>query len=189
MAHGSFRNLVGFVERGEFHGLKQALILGLPVLLSAVHGPPLRAADVVTDLAAEFPLIGSLQEAAWRGDDAFVDARLGYDLDALPEGGSASAVLARRAMAVCGWLRNDNEHGRALRLAERVVARIAPMRETSDGDRVERLYWEAMLLGDVLDRKAEALARLLEAEALAPEDDRILQSAQQLAQALGAFGR
>jgi hypothetical protein len=102
---------------------------------------------------------------------------------------ATSVVLARRAVEVCAWLRNDNEYGTAMRVAERVLQRLAAMREETDADRVERLYCESILLAEFLDRKAEALAVLQAAEKLAPDDDRLLSRQLQLAEALAEFGR
>lgn len=139
-------------------------------------------------VSQEDTLIAQARTAAGRDEHLAVDASLLAE-SGLASQAAPSVTLARRAMAVCGWLRNDNEPARAMRLAERVVERLATMKESSTADRVERLYWEAMLLSGILDRKAEALALLQEAEELAPDDDRILQCELQLAQALAEFGR
>jgi tetratricopeptide (TPR) repeat protein len=102
---------------------------------------------------------------------------------------SDGAVIARRAAAVCGWLQNENEYGRAIKLAERTIRHLAKMNERSDADRAERLYWEAWLTAEVLDRKSDAIALLREAEKLAPEDERVTDLALRLVSAVNEFGR
>ncbi len=146
------------------------------------------SSSAVTDVQAEDGVVAAARQSALADDDMGVDVTLFSGLSDRSVD-QRSVTLARRAVGVCGWLRNDNEYGRAMRLAERVLQRLAGMSESNDTDRVERLYWESVLLAGILGRKADALVKLQEAERLAPDDDRILQSEQQLAQALGSFGR
>jgi len=151
---------------------------------AAVRRPP-SLSDV--NPLVEDEVVTSARQAALAGNDGELDrlllSQMSVHAQAVP-----SVSLARRAVGVCAWLRSDGSHGTAIRVAERVLAQLASMRESDDADRVERLYWEAMLRVDILDQKALALERLKEAEALAPEDERLLACAQQLAQALAEFG-
>ena len=133
-------------------------------------------------------MIASVRSASRAGDDSTATSLLSSQTG-LASQKSPSVLLAQRAMAVCGWLTSENEYGRAMRLAQRILPQLARMREDNDADRVDRLYWEAMLLANILDEKLAAMARLEEAQKLAPEDDRILQSAEELARALAEFGR
>jgi hypothetical protein len=88
----------------------------------------------------------------------------------------SDATLARRAVAVCGWLQADNEYGRAAKVARRTLARI----DSATGQKpvaaadVERVYWEAILAGRMLDRLSTAIDLLDSALKVAPNDDRLL---------------
>lgn len=126
--------------------------------------------------------------AAVRDDFSVVDRWL-ISGEGMAYQAAASVTLARRAVGVCAWLRNNGDYGRAMRVAERAVEHLATMSEAGNADRVERLYWESVLRGDFLDQKEAALSLLQAAEQLAPNDDRILENQLQLADALAAFGR
>jgi len=140
------------------------------------------------DVAREVNLASIAHSAALQGDNVGADDIL-TESGKLEQQAGASAILARRAASVCAWLRNDNEYGRAARLAERMIGRLSALTETNDADRVERLYWEACLEGNILDHKARALELLREAEKLAPDDPRILEDELRWAQALAEFGK
>jgi len=110
---------------------------------------------VVTTLPAndpvriEWELIAKAHQSARGDDEAATDAQIaatGADRTVAP-----SVLLARRTMAVCGWLQNDNEYGRAMKVAQRALKQLATMKENNDTDREERLYWEALLEGRILD--------------------------------------
>jgi len=152
----------------------------------AVAGAPLATNDPVL---IEARLVASVYTAALtspRGVD--VTASL-TAASPFPTPMAPSVLLARRAMSVCSLLQSDNEYGRAMRLAEDTLARLADMQETTDADRVERLYWEALLEGWVLDQKAQAVVTLEAARKIKPDDDRILDLEHDLTKALSAFGR
>lgn len=102
---------------------------------------------------------------------------------------AASVAYAKRAAEVCAWLCNDNEYGKARVLASHAVVNLGKMDEATDGDRLERLYWEAWMEGEVLDRKERAIDLLNQAEKLAPEDDRIVELKLRLVAAIAEFGR
>jgi hypothetical protein len=128
------------------------------------NDPSQREANVVT----------AARRAAAENDDGNVDKLLASVVN--PNSKEVSSVLlARRAMAVCGWLWNDNEYGQAVKIARRAVANLASLKEDTKADRVERLYWEACLEGQILDRKRQAVRLLQAASALAPDDERILE--------------
>jgi hypothetical protein len=74
-------------------------------------------------------------------------------------------------------------------LAQRTISRLANLGESSDSDRAERKYWEALLEGEILDRKARALDLLQQAVALKPNDPRFSGPQVGWAQALAEFGR
>lgn len=138
-------------------------------------------------IQSEENLLGLARAEAMKGDDAGVDRRL------LSQDGKAgrihsSVLLAQRAVNICAWLRNQNEYAASRRTAKRAVAFLAGMREDTESERVERLYWESVLRGDFLGQRRKALELLQEAESLAPDDDRIVENAIQLADALGEFG-
>jgi hypothetical protein len=102
---------------------------------------------------------------------------------------ASSVLLSRRTMAVCSLLQSDNEHGRAMKLAQSALNRLANMTEQNDSDREERLYWQALLEGRVLDQKAVAVAHLEAARKIAPDDERVLVFEQEMAAALLAFDK
>jgi hypothetical protein len=137
---------------------------------------------------AEQQLVEQARAAVARGDLMAVDRAL-FSEDGQTDQIAASVALARRAVGVCAWSRNNGDDGSAMRIAERAVTHLAAMQEERDSDRVERLYWEAVLRGDFLDQKAVALSLLQASELLAPNDDRIVENQLQLADALAAFGR
>lgn len=154
----------------------------------AQSSAPLSPAQAQAAFQAEQALIEQARYAAGRDDPAVVDGILASQ-DGLANQVHPSVLLGRRAAGACAWLRNDGERAAAMRVAERALAVMATMREERDADRAERLYWEAVLRGDFLDQKEAALALLQEADRLAPDDDRILEGALQLAEALAEFGR
>ena len=134
----------------------------------------------------ETALIARARNAALCGDENGTDAELmtpGAERNIAP-----SVLLARRTMAVCGWLQNDNEFARAKKLAQRAIRRLASMQESNDGDRAERLYWEALLEGRILDRRKVALERLAAAKKLKPGDERVLALDGEFTAAMAQFG-
>lgn len=156
-----------------------------PVLAQAA---PDASGPTLSPVQEEVAAIAAARAAAHMQDDARLDDGL---LRATRTGAGAanSVVLARRALAVCGWLQNENEHGRALRVALRVLRRLAQMQEATTEDRIERLYAEALLESVVCDNKRRALLLLDDAQSLAPEDERILTLRLELAAAIAEFGR
>jgi hypothetical protein len=146
------------------------------------------AASASDEVQSEVAIITAARNSARLGDDPSVDLRLAAEAGFAGKE-APGVLLARRAAGVCGWLCNDNERGRAIKIAERVVRLLADMHEDSDSDRVERFYWEAWLEGEILNHKARALALLQEAEKLAPNDPRILDDELRWAQALGEFAK
>lgn len=165
------------------------------VLLLAVSLPAIaHSADLLSSaqakaaIEAEQTLVEQATLAADRSDYEEVGRYI------LSEEGQAgqiapSVLIGRRAVGVCAWLRNHDNCAAAIQVAERVVAHLQTMREENDSDRAERLYWEAVLTGDFLGKKEEAFYLLQEAELLAPDDERILDTSLQLAQALAEFGK
>lgn len=160
--------------------------VSFPVIATAAD--LLSAARAKAAFEAEQALVEQATLAAGRGNLELVDRHL-LSQDGLADQIAPSALLGRRAVGVCAWLRNNDEYGAAIKIAERTVAQLQSMREGNDSDRVERLYWEAILRGDFLDQKETAFYLLQEAELLAPEDERILENSLQLAQALAEFGK
>jgi hypothetical protein len=134
---------------------------------------------------AELTIVAAAQRAACADDDSGTDAQLSASggLKLVP-----SVALARRAAVVCGQLQNDNEYPRAIKLAQRAIARLAEMKEGNDADREERLYWEALLEGRILDHKAKAIVLLEAARALKPDDDRVLDLDLEFSKAVAQFG-
>jgi hypothetical protein len=166
--------------------LAAALVLFASALLGQPTDPTPRSA-VEADVQNEVRTIADAHRAAKADDDAKVDRHLGA-APAEVRKESASVTLARRAAGVCGWLRSEGDYGRAMAVARRTLKALAPLKERSDADRVERLYWEAFLAGEILDYRMRALELLQEAEKLAPDDDRILEAAQRWAATLAEFG-
>lgn len=134
----------------------------------------------------ELEVIAKAHQAARSGDEATVNTLFATStaLNVAP-----SILLARRAMGVCGRLQNDNEYANATKLAQRVLKRLAGMKENNDQDRAERLYWEALLEGRILDHKAVAIERLDEAAKFTPNDGRVLDLKRDLAASVARFGR
>jgi len=162
------------------------------VSLAATLSAPLAAQTPPSDRGKsaaerEVEIVAAARQAARRDDDRRLDAEL-RAMPASEETAAASVVLARRTAALCAWLRNDNEGERAARFAQRTIQQLSSMEEANDADRVERLYWEAWLEAEMLGHRRRALALLQAAEKLAPNDDRILATQLQLAQALAEFG-
>lgn len=165
--------------------------LALPALAlpagatNVVAGAPLAATDPVQ---IETALIASAHAAALTGTSAAVSPILAAG-SPFPAPVAPSVLLARRTMAVCGWLQSENQYGRAMQLAQSALGSLASMQETTNADHEERLYWEALLWGRVLDQKALAIERLEAAQSLNPNDDRVLELEQELVAAVAAFGR
>jgi hypothetical protein len=136
----------------------------------------------------EVAVVTRAHDAALKDDAAGADAQLA-SASRFTSGLAPSVVLARRAVEVCGWLQNENHYGRAMKVAQRAVKRLSSMREDNDADRAERLYWEALLQGHMLDEKVQAIALLDQARALRPDDDRILDLNLELSAAVAEFGR
>lgn len=135
----------------------------------------------------EMDLVAAAHNAARSDDDTTTDAQIvaaSLDLNIAP-----SVLQARRAMAVCGWLQNDNDYGRATKVAQRTLSRLAGLQENNDADRIERLYWEALLEGRILNHKRIALERLAAAKQIKPDDARIVELDQEFSAAVARFGR
>jgi hypothetical protein len=159
-----------------------------PVLQAGAADPiaatPLAATDPVQ---IESTFIAKLHASALKGAD--VSSLLAGTSSPFQEPLAPSVLLARRTMAVCGWLQSDNQHGLAMKLAQSALKNLANMKETSDVDHEERLYWEALLEGRVLDQKVRAIVSLEAARKINPEDDRVLELEHEFSAALAEFGR
>lgn len=162
------------------------LALALPARAADSNTPP--AASSTDPVQIETALIVKAHAAARAGGAADVDSLLA-SASPLPDCVAPSVLLARRTTAVCGWLQSDNEYGRAIKIARSSLGRLAAMKETNDADRAERLYWEAFLVGRILDQKAKAVTLLEAARKIAPEDERTAELELDFAKALAAFGR
>jgi hypothetical protein len=161
-------------------------LIALALRARASDGVP--AAPLVANdpILIEATLIADAHAAALSGAD--VSSFLKTTSSPFPDPVGPSVLLARRTVAVCGWLKNDNEHGRAARLARCVLNALAQMQESTDADHEERLYWEGLLEGRILDQKARAVLILEAARKIRPDDDRVLELEFELAAALDAFG-
>jgi hypothetical protein len=161
-------------------------LIALALRARASDGVP--AAPLVANdpILIEVSLIADAHAAALSGAD--VSSFLDTTSSPFPDPMAPSVLLARRAVTVCGWLQNDQEHGRAMKLARSVLNSLAKMKESTDADHEERLYWEALLEGRVLGQKAVAVAILEEARKICPDDDRVLELDHEFAAALNAFG-
>jgi hypothetical protein len=145
---------------------------------SARPNAALKETAVVTGALAaaevgDFPTLGSLlgSKSELRSDEA------------------PSVVLARRSAILCGWLQNQNKHRAAQKVATWSVKRLAHLSEPDESSRLERLYWEALLLGRYLDEKAQALPLLAAAAKIDPNDERIPALQSDLSRAVAQFGR
>ena len=163
----------------------------LALVHAQVQSPVGNPAAAVAAVQEDLRLVALAHQSASRGDAATAEAQLLPVADpttgTLPA--NASVILARRTMAVCGWLRDDGNYAGAVQLAERMIQRLATAREANETDHVERLYWEALLEGDILGHKGRALDLLEEAEKLAPDDERILSESLRWSGAVAEFGR
>jgi len=167
-----------------------ALCGGLPVVLHAQtnNASSSTVAAAAAAVQMEVNLIAAAHLAAKSDDASTTDAQLaGAGLGEFATK-PASVLLARRAAAVCGWLQNENDYGRAITLANRVTQQLASLSESTDADHEERLYWEAWLRGRALDQKVTAVALLQAAEKLKPDDVRVLDLEWPLVAAINAFG-
>ena len=153
---------------------------------NAVAGAPLAATDPVQ---IESMLIAKAHALASTGTAADVSSLLAATSSPFRDPIAPSVLIARRTMAVCGWLQSDNEYGRAMKLAQNVVTLLGNMKETTATDHEERLYWEGLLEGWVLDQKARAIELLEAARKLNPDDDRVLELEHEMVAAVAAFGR
>jgi len=157
-----------------------------PALVATALATP--EMSTATDPVQNEIAIVTRAHAAARGDDeAATDAQL-ENAATFQVASPSSVVLARRAMTVCGWLQNENDYGRANKVAQRALLRLAALTENNDSDHAERLYWEALLEGRILDHKAIAVERLGLAKQLAPDDDRVLDLYFEFSAALAQFG-
>jgi len=156
-------------------------------LACALYGAKTANAAATDEVRAEVALIAAAKHAAKVDDDLGVERQLASGL-VRGQRQAPGVVLARRAAAVCGWLQNDGDYGRAMRVARRAIRALAAYAEETDRDRATRLYWEAWLEGEVLDHRARALELLQGAAKLAPDDDHILAAAQRWASVLAEFG-
>lgn len=145
------------------------------------------AADI-DPIQHEIALVRQAHDAIRADRDTQAESQLSA-ASLLKEPPAPSVLLARRAATLCGWLRNENDYGRAGKVAQRAVDQLAKMREPSDADRAERLYWEALLVGRMLDQKKRALELLERAKTLSPDDDRIAELNLVFSAAVAEFGR
>jgi hypothetical protein len=150
------------------------------------HGK--RVEPAASAVRAEDAIVAAVREQARGDDDDAIDGLILQTPDKLL-GVAPSVALARRTVAVCGMLRNDNEYEKATRLAQRTVRKLAKMTEVLPEDRVERLYSEAWLEAKIIDNKARALQLLEAASVIAPDDERIAVLQLRVVAALSAFGR
>lgn len=169
--------------------LRTCLIIGCLcslVSLASASEPAVSGLPANDPVRNELEVVAKAYQAALRGDEAGTDTHLAAStaLDVVP-----SVLLARRAMTVCGRLQNDNEYARANKVAQRALKRLAGMKESNDKDRTERLYWEALLEGRILDHKAVAVERLEEADKLAPGNEGVLELKREFSAAVARFGR
>jgi hypothetical protein len=162
------------------------LIFGTLAVL-AMHAPSNATAQERSAVERELEIVATIRQAVGRNDESTVERQLSLP-SPIADKRAQSAVLARRAVHACGWLRNDNEHGRAQALAQRVIALLARMTEVETADRAERLYWEAWLEAEILGNRKRAIELALEAEKLAPDDERIAEDAYRWASAVAEFG-
>jgi len=147
------------------------------------------ASDASDPIQYEVNLWGRLHQEAKRDADAKVESLLldgGSPKDR--DTGEAGVLIARRAATICGWLRNENDYARAEKVAKRALKLIAPYAEKSDDAKIERLYWEALLLGEYVDRKKDALELVAKGRKLAPEDGRFVDLNREYSKAVAAFG-
>lgn len=135
----------------------------------------------------EDQFISNAHAAAERDDDVSVDSCLrGPQKDGSKE--APSVVLSRRAAILACWLRNDQSYPKAINVAKRALKLLGAMTESTDRDRVERLYWESILQGEILNNRPQALALLEKARKLAPDDDRLLEEELKWLGAITSFG-
>lgn len=174
------------------HTRRVVFILALTALLSLTQS--LRATDSLAPSNTssnpaqdECAIIAAIHSAAKAGNGSSADTLL-MQASALNPSEAPSVTLARRAVAVCGWLQDDDLYGAAIKLAQRTEAKLSNLTETNDADHAERLYWEAVLVGRVLDQKAKAVALLEAAHKIAPNDDRAAELELGFAKSLNEFG-
>lgn len=147
------------------------------------------ASDAALALETETRLVAQALQAAKRDAHDEADVHLAARGVGSVGSVSPSVLLARRTAEVCATLRNENDYGRAIRVAERAIALLAKLKEDNNEDRVERLYWEAALEADILDQKKRAIELLKEAEAISPKDERVILLQLRLVAAVAEFGR
>ena len=162
-------------------------LVSSPLALSAQAVAHQSPAAIVSPIQHENDLLALAHTAAQADDDSTVESQL-FVPSTLPEAPAPSILLARRAMALCGRLQNEDEYARASRLAVRVLAKLATLKEITDTAREERLYWEACLEAQILDHKVRAIALLRAAEKLAPDDSRVTDLELPLVAAVNSFG-
>ncbi len=100
-----------------------------------------------------------------------------------------SVVFARRNVILCGWMQNQNKYAQATKIATWAVGLLSHLKEPNDAAHLERLYWEALLLGQFMDQKVKAIKLLDAATMLDPKDERISSLKLELSQSVGSFGR
>jgi len=160
--------------------MSRATCLAAVLLAGVVRAAP--SAD------AEMTLVGGAMKAAAADDMGQLASLLG-GASKLKDGDPASVVLARRAVALCGWLQNQGDYGRATKVATWAQKLLKGQKEPDDASRVERLYWESLLLGRYLDSRDKALPLLAEAAKLDPADERISSLQLEFAEAVLQFGK
>lgn len=166
-------------------------LVALPAA-SYAQSTPVAAASVpvITGIAAvdEDNLIAQIRATALVSDTATILSMLEVP-SRLPDSAVPSVTLARRSFAVCVWLQVDGKGSKALTLTTAALAALSSLTETNGSDHADRLYWEALLTGRILDQKVAAIALLEKARAISPADQRIIQLELSLANAVATFGR
>lgn len=151
--------------------------------------PALDVEDASAVIREELRLVRAVRDAVKQDDDTLLSSALSTVGRGVFGRSASSVSVARRAAMACGELRNENDYVRASKLASRAIQQLAKLEETTDTDRAERLYWEAWMEANVLDRKLRAIELLRTAEKFAPADERIIELQLRLVSAVAEFGR
>ena len=136
----------------------------------------------------EMGVIGNAMKAAV-ADDLSSLAGLLNSTSKLKSDEAKSVMLSRRAVAVCGWFQNQGDYGRATKVAAWAEKLLSNLKEKDNASRLERLYWESLLLGRYLDQKVKTIPLLEEAVKLAPNDERISTLELEYADSIAQFGK
>ena len=156
------------------------------VPVKSAESPAAAVANDNNPARSEMALVEAARQKIKQDRDTEADAVLDGESQAKQKN-ARSVVLARRTATVCGWLRNEDDFGRAKKLAGRTIDRLAKLSESSTEDRVERCYWEAWLEGEILDHKQRAVDLLKAGEKLAPDDKRLSEARVRWTAALERF--